>query len=216
MYNDLNMLDNQKINENQNNYYSFTSSQSFSNINGKNVASMSKYENKNGKINQATMEQYDDGENSIVKQQLNGKNKYLSNGKEVDRKEYEKQLSEFDKKTGNLPKLPKDIELENDVDLDFDALSKNFDTTLKGLFNNIGGDFGKMFDSIGGNLFNSQKSNGVNYLTDGKERNLIAENKELKERIEKLEKMIDELEKKVSKNESSSLNNNVEKDEKHI
>ena len=207
---------NDDIKQGTTNGYSFSSSQFFSNINGKHTASMSRYENKNGKINEAKMEQYDDGENSIVKQQLNGKNKYLSNGKEVDRKEYEKQLSEFDKKTGNLPKLPKDIELENDVDLDFDALSKNFDTTLKGLFNNIGGDFGKMFDSIGGNLFNSQKSNGVNYLTDGKERNLIAENKELKERIEKLEEMIAELEKKVSKNESSSLNNNVEKDEKHI
>ena len=95
-------------------------------------------------------------------------------------------------------------------------MSANFDKTLKGLFNNIGGDFGKMFDGIGKNLFNSQKSNGVNYLTDGKEKNLIAENKELKERIEKLEEMITELEKKVSKNESSSLNNNVEKDEKHI
>ena len=216
MYNDLNMLADKKINENQNNYYSFTSSQSFSNINGKNVASMSKYENKNGKINKATMEQYDDGKNSIVKQQLNGKNKYLSNNNEIDKEEYEKQLSEFNKNNGNLKKLPKEIELEDDLDLDFDALSSNFDKTLKGLFNNIGGDFSKMFNGIGGSLFNSQKSNGANYLTDGKAENLIAENEKLKQRIEKLEKMLAELEEKVSKNESSSLNNNVDKSEQRM
>ena len=216
MYNDLNMLADKKINDNQNNYYSFASSQSFSNINGKNVASMSKYENKNGKINKAMMEQYDDGKNSIVKQQLNGKNKYLSNGEEVNKEEYEKQLSEFNKNNGNLKKLPKEIELEDDLGLDFDTLSSNFDKTLNGLFNNIGGDFSKMFNGIGGSLFNSQKSNGVNYLTDGKAENLIAENEKLKQRIEKLEKMLAELEEKVSKNESSSLNNNVDKSERRI
>ena len=213
MYNDLNMPDNQKINENQNNYYSFTSSQSFSNINGKNVASMSKYENKNGKINQATMEQYDDGEKALVKQQLNGKNKYLSNGEEVNKEEYEKQLSEFNKNNGNLTKLPKEIELEDDLGLDFDTLSSNFDKTLNGLFNNIGGDFSKMLDSIGGNFFNSQKSNGVNYLTDGKEENLIAENEKLKQRIEKLEKIIADLKAEVLKNKIPLLNNSIEKGE---
>ena len=56
----------------------------------------------------------------------------------------------------------------------------------------------------------------INNTLIGKEKNLIAENKELKERIEKLEKMIAELKEKVSKNESSSLNNNIGENEKQI
>ena len=84
---------NDDIRQGTTNGYSFSSSQFFSNINGKHTASMSRYENKNGKINEAKMEQYDDGKNSIVKQQLNGKNKYLSNNNEIDKEEYESYVS---------------------------------------------------------------------------------------------------------------------------
>ena len=186
-----------KQNDNKNTYYSFSSSQSFSNINGKHTTSMSQYENRNGKVNQAAMEKYDDGKNSIIKQHLNGKEKYLSNGKEVNKDEFDKKLNEFDKTSGKKM-LPANIELEDDVYLD--DLSNDFDTAFNGWLNDIG-DFGKIFNRIGGDIFNSYKRNGANYLTDGGEKTLMEENERLKKRIAELEKMIDELQNRPLNNQ---------------
>ena len=186
---------NKNIQNIKNNYYSFSSSYSFRDINGRSSEAMSKYENNNGKINQEKIKQYNDSKISIAQQRLNGKDRYLTNGKEVCKDEFDRQLSEISKQYNNNKSKDSGINTTDVVDFlnnPSDDFEKAFDKSFEDWLKNFK-DFDNIFNSIGDNFLDFHKLNGRNHLTDSREEYLLEENQVLKKRINELEKIVNEL-----------------------